>query len=57
MTTYQLQGEYTVEEGSDRIYDRYVAEEHLNEWMERVFHGILPESHVRITIEVTVDAH
>ena len=57
MTTYQLQGGYTVEEDGSRIYDRYVAEEHIDEWMERIFHGILPESHVKIIIEVTADAH
>lgn len=57
MTTYQLQGDYSIEEDGGRIYDRYVAEEHLDEWVERIFHGILPESHVRITVEVTADAH
>ncbi|MHB1681565.1 MAG: hypothetical protein ACYCYO_01875 [Bacilli bacterium] len=57
MTTYTLEGEYQHEEGGGRIYDRYVGSEHLDEWIERMFHGILPESHVRITIEVTRDAH
>lgn len=56
MTTYQLQGDYSIEEDGSRIYDRYVDSEHLDEWMERIFHGILPESHVRIIIEVTADA-
>ena len=57
MTAYTLEGAYSIEEDGGRIYDRYVAEEHLDEWMERIFHGILPESHVRITVEVTADAH
>ena len=57
MTTYQLQGEYNVEEDGSRIYDRYVDSEHIDEWMERIFHGILPESRVRIVIEVSADAH
>ena len=56
MITYTLKGKYQHEEGGGRIYDRYVAEEHLDEWVERIFHGILPESHVRITIEVGDDA-
>ena len=57
MTTHTLEGEYNVEEDGGRIYDRYVDSEHLDEWMERIFHGILPGSHVRITVEVTADAH
>ena len=57
MVTHTLEGEYSVEEDGSRIYDRYVDSEHLDEWMERIFHGILPERHVRITIEVTADAH
>lgn len=56
MTTYTLQGAYTIEEGGGRVFDRCVAEEHIDEWMERVFHGILPERHVRITIEVSEGA-
>ena len=57
MVTHTLEGEYSIEEDGGRIYDRYVAEEHIDEWMERIFHGILPESHVKIIIEVTADAH
>ena len=56
MTTYTLQGEYQHEESGNQVYDRYVAEEHIDEWIERIFHGILPERHVRITIEVGEDA-
>lgn len=57
MTTYTLQGAYHPEESGGRIYDRYVADEHIDEWIERVFHGILPASSVRIVIEVDCDAH
>ena len=56
MTTYILQGAYQHEESGNQVYDRYVADEHIDEWIERVFHGILPERHVRITIEVTPSA-
>ena len=56
MVTHTLEGDYSVEEDGSRIYDRYVDSEHLDEWIERIFHGILPESHVRITVEVTAHA-
>lgn len=56
MVTHTLVGEYSVEEDGNRIYDRYIDSEHLDEWIERIFHGILPESHVRITVEVTAGA-
>ncbi len=56
VTTYTLEGEYQHEESGGRIYDRYVGTEHIDEWIERIFHGILPEKTVRITIEVLPDA-
>ena len=56
MVTHTLEGEYSIEEEVGRIYDRYVDSDHIDEWIEHIFHGILPESHVRIIIEVTADA-
>lgn len=51
---FQLQGPYSYEriDEPEIIYERYVKDELIDEWLEHVLQNVLPHTQVRIIVEV-----
>lgn len=51
--TYQLEGSYSYQYEENEVeYDRYLGNQHIEEFIEHAFQIVTPYQRVRITIEV-----